>query len=59
MYSSHYSTPGNVIYFLVCEFPEYMPRFENGTFDAPDRLFSCIERTWDSAYHSKGYKRSS
>ena len=52
MYGSHYSTPGYVMYFLVRQYPEYMLRFQNGKFDAPDRLFSSIERTWDSAYNS-------
>lgn len=52
MYGSHYSTPGYVMYFLVRQYPEYMLRFQNGKFDAPDRLFSSIERTWESAYNS-------
>ncbi|ETO29066.1 hypothetical protein RFI_08063 [Reticulomyxa filosa] len=52
MYGSHYSTPGYVMYFLVRQFPEYMLRFQNGKFDTADRLFSSIQRTWHSAYHS-------
>src|SRR5687767_11430074 len=52
MYGSHYSTPGYVMYFLVRQCPEYMLRFQNGKFDTPDRLFSSILRTWNSAYNS-------
>lgn len=52
MYGSHYSTPGYVMYFLVRQYPEYMLHFQNGKFDKPDRLFSSIERTFDSAFHS-------
>ncbi|ETO20545.1 hypothetical protein RFI_16671 [Reticulomyxa filosa] len=52
MYGSHYSTPGYVMYFLVRQFPEYILRFQNGKFDTPDRLFSSIQRTWNSAYQS-------
>ena len=44
MYGSHYSTPGYVMYFLVRQCPELMLRFQNGKFDAPDRLFSSILR---------------
>ncbi len=52
MYGSHYSTPGYVMYFLVRQCPEYMLRFQNGKFDAPDRLFSSISRAWKSAFNS-------
>eukprot|EP00485_Elphidium_margaritaceum_P008664 CAMPEP_0202708072 /NCGR_PEP_ID=MMETSP1385-20130828/20329_1 /ASSEMBLY_ACC=CAM_ASM_000861 /TAXON_ID=933848 /ORGANISM="Elphidium margaritaceum" /LENGTH=495 /DNA_ID=CAMNT_0049366957 /DNA_START=32 /DNA_END=1515 /DNA_ORIENTATION=+ len=52
MYGSHYSTPGYVMYFLVRSHPELMLRFQNGRFDAADRLFSSVARSWDSAYHS-------
>eukprot|EP01083_Nonionella_stella_P079904 219353_1 len=52
MYGSHYSSPAYVMYFLVRQHPEYMLRFQNGKYDAADRLFSSIPRTWESAYNS-------
>lgn len=42
----------SAMYYLVRAYPEYMLRFQNGKFDASDRLFSSISRTWESAYQS-------
>ncbi|KAF4139778.1 WD domain G-beta repeat domain-containing protein [Phytophthora infestans] len=47
LYGTHYSTPGYVLYFLVRKVPECMLCLQSGKFDAPDRLFRSIKRTWD------------
>jgi factor associated with neutral sphingomyelinase activation len=48
LYGTHYSTPGYVLYFLVRVAADYMLRLQSGRFDAPDRLFSSIARSWHS-----------
>ena len=46
LYSTHYSTPGYVLYYLVRKYPQYMLRLQNGKFDTADRLFRSIQDCW-------------
>jgi factor associated with neutral sphingomyelinase activation len=48
LYGTHYSTPGYCLYFMVRRVPDYMLRLQSGQFDKPDRLFSGIEKSWQS-----------
>ena len=48
LYGTHYSTPGYVLYWLIRRAPEYQLRLQNGKFDHADRLFTSIERSWQS-----------
>ena len=48
MYGTHYSTPGYVLFYIVRVAPEYMLCLQNGAFDAPDRMFFSVPKTWDS-----------
>lgn len=48
LYGSHYSSPGFVLYYLVRVAPDYMLCLQNGKFDKPDRLFNCIQSTWNN-----------
>lgn len=48
LYGTHYSSEAYVLYYLVREIPEYMLRLQNGSFDAPDRMFHSISDTWNS-----------
>jgi factor associated with neutral sphingomyelinase activation len=54
LYGTHYSSPGYVIYFLVREVPDLMLKLQSGKFDAPDRLFQSISRTWNGVMTSAG-----
>jgi hypothetical protein len=54
LYGTHYSSPGYVIYFLVREVPDLMLKLQSGKFDAPDRLFQSIGRTWNGVVTSAG-----
>ena len=54
LYGTHYSSPGYVIYFLVREVPDLMLKLQSGKFDAPDRLFQSIARTWNGVVTSAG-----
>jgi factor associated with neutral sphingomyelinase activation len=54
LYGTHYSSPGYVIYFLVREVPDLMLKLQSGKFDAPDRLFQSISRTWNGVLTSAG-----
>ena len=47
MYGTHYSTPGYVLFYIVRVAPEYMLCLQNGAFDAPDRMFFSVPKTWD------------
>jgi factor associated with neutral sphingomyelinase activation len=52
MYGTHYSTPGYVLFYLVRVAPEYMLCLQNGSFDAPDRMFFSMKKTWDSVMNN-------
>ena len=54
LYGTHYSSPGYVIYFLVREVPDLMLKLQSGKFDAPDRLFQSMSRTWNGVVTSAG-----
>uniref|UniRef100_J3LFJ9 BEACH domain-containing protein C2 n=1 Tax=Oryza brachyantha TaxID=4533 RepID=J3LFJ9_ORYBR len=49
-YSSHYSSPGMVLYYLVRiePFTALSIQRQGGSFGQDDRMFSCISRTWNS-----------
>ena len=47
LYGKHYSTPSDVMYFLVRSHPHYFLRLQNGNFGPADRLFNSIENCWD------------
>ena len=42
LYPTHYSTPGNVYYYLVRKIPEFIIRLQNGVFSPPERVFRCV-----------------
>lgn len=48
LYSTHYSTPGYVAYYLLRKIPEFIVRLQNGVFNPSDRIF----RDMESAYYS-------
>uniref|UniRef100_A0A0E0K395 BEACH domain-containing protein C2 n=1 Tax=Oryza punctata TaxID=4537 RepID=A0A0E0K395_ORYPU len=49
-YSSHYSCPGTVLYYLVRiePFTALSMQQQGGRFGQDDHMFSCINRTWNS-----------
>jgi len=49
LYGTHYSTPAFVLYYLVRKKPQQMLQLQAGNFDAADRLFLSVGRSWDSA----------
>ncbi len=47
MYLSHYSTPCNVLYFLIRQVPSYILKVQNeGYGGPPDRIFFDVGRSW-------------
>eukprot|EP01138_Halocafeteria_seosinensis_P012362 gb/GECG01012631.1/.p1 GENE.gb/GECG01012631.1/~~gb/GECG01012631.1/.p1 ORF type:complete len:455 (+),score=63.40 gb/GECG01012631.1/:1-1365(+) len=46
LYSTHYSTPGYVLYYLIRGAPEHQLKLQAGRFDSPDRQFYSIASTW-------------
>lgn len=51
-YGTHYSNSGIVMHYLLRLEPytKLNVDLQSGRFDIPDRLFSSIAGTWDSAY---------
>lgn len=39
LYSTHYSMPGYVSYYLIRKIPEFIVRLQNGVFSPSDRIF--------------------
>jgi factor associated with neutral sphingomyelinase activation len=52
LYSTHYSTPGYVVYFLIRKIPEFVIKLQNGVFGPAERLFQGVETTWFSTVNS-------
>lgn len=54
LYGSHYSAPGNVMYYLIRIEPytSLHVELQGGRFDHPDRLFHSVHETWDNCLHS-------
>ena len=52
LYSTHYSTPGYVAYYLIRKIPEFIVRLQNGVFNPADRIFRCIETAYYSSMNS-------
>lgn len=48
LYGTHYSCPGYTLFWLVRSMPAHMLRLQNGKFDAPDRSFTSISKSWNS-----------
>lgn len=48
MYSTHYSSSGIVLYYLVREIPPQILRLQNGGFGPADRIFFDIEMCWNN-----------
>ena len=50
-YGTHYSSSGTILYFLVRleSFSRMAADFQEGHFDAPDRIFSSVEFAWETA----------
>ncbi|GMH42025.1 hypothetical protein BSKO_09944 [Bryopsis sp. KO-2023] len=48
LYGTHYSTPGYVMFWLLRSAPGRVLQLQNGKFDAPDRLFCSVAKTWES-----------
>ena len=48
MYGTHYSTRAVVLYYLIRmePFASYNKLFQGGHFDAADRLFDSLDKTW-------------
>ena len=49
LYSTNYSNPAYVTYFLVREHPEYMLVLQGGKLDQGSRIFDNVEDAWRSA----------
>ena len=54
IYGTHYSTPGYVLGFLVRHKPELMLCLQRGQFDHADRLFTSIQKAWNSVNNNQG-----
>jgi|JI10StandDraft_1071094.scaffolds.fasta_scaffold6765569_1 factor associated with neutral sphingomyelinase activation len=52
LYSTHYSTPGYVAYYLIRRIPEFIVRLQNGVFNPSDRIFRCLESAYYSSMNS-------
>ena len=52
IYSTHYSTPGYVAYYLIRRIPEFIVRLQNGVFNPSDRIFRCLESAYYSSMNS-------
>lgn len=50
LYTTHYSTPGYISFFLTRTHPELILSLQNGTYDVPDRLFKDIYGAFQSSY---------
>eukprot|EP00656_Telonema_subtile_P019409 TRINITY_DN20663_c0_g1_i1.p1 TRINITY_DN20663_c0_g1~~TRINITY_DN20663_c0_g1_i1.p1 ORF type:complete len:591 (-),score=144.24 TRINITY_DN20663_c0_g1_i1:33-1805(-) len=48
MYSTHYSAPAAVLFYLIRKMPAQYLQLQNGKFDLPDRLFNSIQECWKS-----------
>ena len=53
LYSTHYSTPGYVAYYLIRKIPEFVVRLQNGVFNPSDRIFRCIYSAYYSTMNSQ------
>jgi hypothetical protein len=55
-YGTHYSNSGIVMHYLIRlePFTKLNIDLQSGRFDIPDRLFSSIEGTWESANNNTG-----
>ena len=49
-HGTHYSTGASVSYYMVRlePFTSQAKKIQNDTFDMPDRLFHCVQRSWES-----------
>jgi len=54
LYSTHYSTPGYVAFFLVRTQPELLLNLHNGKYDVADRLFRDVGSTFKCSLTSQG-----
>ena len=48
MYSTHYSSSGIVLYYLIRKVPSQILRLQNGGFGPSDRIFFDIEMCWNN-----------
>ena len=46
LYTTHYSSPGLVVYFLIRKIPEFVIKLQNGVFGPTDRIFRSVDSTW-------------
>ena len=48
MYSTHYSSSGIVLYYLIRKIPSQILRLQNGGFGPTDRIFFDVEMWWNN-----------
>ena len=48
MYSTHYSSSGIVLYYLMRKVPSHILRLQNGGFGPSDRIFIDVEMCWNN-----------
>lgn len=48
MYSTHYSSSGIVLYYLIRNIPSQILRLQNGGFGPADRIFFDVEMWWNN-----------
>lgn len=56
MYSTHYSSSGIVLYYLIRSIPPQILRLQNGGFGPADRIFFDIELCWNNCMNVNDLK---